>query len=91
VYAGDDKKPLNSTVRGAQERLPNGNTLITESEGGRLIEVTPEREIVWEYISPVRGGERDELIPFLSWGQRIDPQGLGEVFRRELRPQKSSS
>lgn len=34
------------------QRLPNGNTLITEGGSGRIIEVTPEPEIVWEYISP---------------------------------------
>jgi len=38
-----------------QQRLPNGNTLITEGSGGRIIEVTPEHEIVWEYISPYWG------------------------------------
>ena len=34
------------------QRLPNGNTLITEGSEGRLLEVTPEYEIVWEYINP---------------------------------------
>jgi hypothetical protein len=34
------------------QRLPNGNTLITEGSGGRLIEVTTDYRIVWEYISP---------------------------------------
>jgi hypothetical protein len=34
------------------QRLPNGNTLITEGSYGRVIEVTRERETVWEYISP---------------------------------------
>lgn len=34
------------------QRLPNGNTLITEGSDGHLIEVTPEHEIVWEYLSP---------------------------------------
>ncbi|MCL6479571.1 MAG: aryl-sulfate sulfotransferase [Peptococcaceae bacterium] len=38
-------------ISGAQ-RLPNGNTLITEGSGGRIIEVTPKHELVWEYISP---------------------------------------
>ncbi|MBT8346296.1 MAG: aryl-sulfate sulfotransferase, partial [Desulfofustis sp.] len=33
------------------QRLPNGNTLITEGSGGRIIEVTKDHEIVWEYIS----------------------------------------
>ena len=37
------------------QRLPNGNTLITEGSGGRIIEVTIDHEIVWEYISPYRG------------------------------------
>jgi hypothetical protein len=39
----------------AAQRLPNGNTLITEGTDGRLIEVTPEHEIVWEYLSPYFG------------------------------------
>ncbi len=34
------------------QRLPNGNTLITEGAQGRLFEVTPELEIVWEYVLP---------------------------------------
>jgi len=32
------------------QRLANGNTLILESLFRRLFEVTPEKEIVWEYI-----------------------------------------
>ena len=32
------------------QRLPNGNTLILESLCRRLFEVTPEKEIVWEYV-----------------------------------------
>ena len=34
------------------QRLPNGNTLITNGAVGQLQEVTPDHEIVWEYISP---------------------------------------
>ena len=37
------------------QRLPNGNTLITEGSGGRIIEVTADHRIVWEYISPHYG------------------------------------
>ena len=33
-------------------RLPNGNTLILEGFFGRMFQVTPEGEVVWEYISP---------------------------------------
>jgi hypothetical protein len=36
----------------AAQRLPNGNTLITEGSDGRIFEVTPAYETVWEYINP---------------------------------------
>jgi hypothetical protein len=83
-YAGDVEHPFYSRVRSGQERLPNGNTLITESDGGRLLEVTPAGEIVWEFLNPVRGGEAEELIPILSWGQRIDPATLEPSFHEFL-------
>ncbi|MCE3248237.1 MAG: hypothetical protein K0R41_2062 [Geminicoccaceae bacterium] len=79
-YTGDDDQPFFSGVRSEQERLANGNTLITESEGGRLFEVTPEGEIVWEYLNPVRGGAAGEHIAVVSWGQRIDPATLDPDF-----------
>lgn len=43
-----------TNISGAQ-RLPNGNTLITEGPGGRIFEVTAQRKIVWEYINPAAG------------------------------------
>lgn len=39
-------------LQGNVQRLPNGNTLITEAAFGRVFEVTPKRETVWEYIDP---------------------------------------
>ena len=38
-------------ISGAR-RLPNGNTLITEGMFGRIFQVTPEKEVVWEFINP---------------------------------------
>ncbi len=32
--------------------LPNGNLLITSSEGGRVFEVTPDRRVVWQWVPP---------------------------------------
>jgi hypothetical protein len=79
-YTGDAERPFYSGVRSAQERLANGNTLITESEGGRLFEVTPGGEIVWEYHNPARGGEDEPMTAVVSWGQRIDPATLDPEF-----------
>ena len=39
-------------VMGGVERLSNGNTLIVESVNGRIFEVTPDCELVWDYINP---------------------------------------
>lgn len=42
-----------SVARGACQRFPNGNTLITNSDHGQAFEVTPEGEIVWEFLNPL--------------------------------------
>jgi hypothetical protein len=46
-YPGESETPFFSMIRGLCQRLPNGNTLIINSEGGEVFEVTPSREIVW--------------------------------------------
>lgn len=85
-YPGDADTPLESGIRASQQRLANGNTLITESDGGRLVEVTAAGDIVWEYINPVRAGEGGGLLPVVTWGQRVDPAGLERAFRARLEP-----
>ena len=51
-YKANSPKRFFTQTRGHAQRLPNGNTLITESEKGRVFEVTPDKEIVWEFFSP---------------------------------------
>lgn len=46
------------------QRLPNGNTLICAGPTGRLFEVTPEKEIVWEFINPFFNSKLDKLIGY---------------------------
>ncbi|MGI9589847.1 MAG: arylsulfotransferase family protein [Myxococcota bacterium] len=65
AYRGPARQPFYSDHSGAAQRLPNGNTLITETSKGRAFEVTPEKEIVWEFLSPHRAGEQGELIATL--------------------------
>jgi hypothetical protein len=61
-----------SATIGSTQRLPNGNTLITESSAGRAIEVTPSRQVVWEFTTPNRAGENDLFIANLFELQRLD-------------------
>ncbi|MCX7912330.1 MAG: aryl-sulfate sulfotransferase [Dehalococcoidales bacterium] len=44
-----------SSFVSSAQRLPNGNTLITEGACGRIFEVTRDHELVWEYVSPFFG------------------------------------
>lgn len=88
-YGGPDQ-PLSSRVRGEQQRLPNGNTLITESDGGRLLEVAADGSLVWEFLNPVRAGDNDALVPVVSWGTRIDPASLDPAFRSRLEAASAS-
>jgi hypothetical protein len=81
-YIGRPDQPLNSMIRSDQQRLSNGNTLITESDGGRLLEIDSSSELVWEYINPARVGDR---IAVLNWAERIDIEALQADFRDRLK------
>ena len=56
-YEAPNPRDFYSTARGGNQRLPNGNTLITESNNGRAFEVTPAGEIVWKYFGTHRDDE----------------------------------
>ncbi|MEE8167135.1 MAG: arylsulfotransferase family protein, partial [Myxococcota bacterium] len=51
-YRGTPERFFSSETCGAAERLPNGNTLIVETQFGRAFEITREKETVWEFVSP---------------------------------------
>jgi hypothetical protein len=55
VWSYTNPRFYSSNISSAQ-RLPNGNTLITAGNGGRMFEVTREGTIVWEYMYPVFSG-----------------------------------
>jgi len=51
-----------SSSWGSVQRLPNGNTFSLDCHKGRLFEVTPSGEIVWEYISPFSWGRGTQVV-----------------------------
>ena len=60
-----------SATCGASQRLPNGNTLITESDAGRALEVDPSGRLVWEFVSPHRAESDPTLIATLQEVERL--------------------
>jgi hypothetical protein len=51
-YQANPPTDFYSSFIGGAQRLPNGNTLICEGQHGRFFEVTPDCDIVWEYVNP---------------------------------------
>jgi hypothetical protein len=51
-YADPMRPEFFAPYMGSADRLDNGNTLITESAFGRLFEVRPDGDTVWEYVIP---------------------------------------
>ena len=72
-YTGSPDHPFYSETRGAAQRLPNTNTLITESCTGRAFEVTQNKEIVWEYFNPHRALDDPEKTAVINELVRLPP------------------
>ncbi|MFC1783431.1 arylsulfotransferase family protein [Planctomycetota bacterium] len=51
-YQAQPKEAFYSATRGSCQRLPNGNTLITQTNSGRVFEVTDRGDLVWEFYHP---------------------------------------
>ena len=51
-YTAPELEDFHTPSRGSNQRLPNGNTLMAESDRGRLFEVTREGDVVWRYLNP---------------------------------------
>ena len=68
------------------ERLPGGNTFITEGATGRLFEVTPEGDIVWEYVSPFMMESAFGPTPAIFRAHRYPPDDP-RLSARDLSPE----
>lgn len=76
-YPGNSGERLYTSIYGSQQRLPNGNTLVSESNNGRILEVTPENAVVWEYRVPERYiNNRGQEIATVVFAHRFAPDEL---------------
>lgn len=51
IYTAENPTDFYSQGVSGVQRLPNGNTLICDGQDGLFFEVTPEKNIVWEYTN----------------------------------------
>ncbi len=75
-YGHDQDSAFYSECCGTNQMLPNGNILIAETSAGRAIEVTRDKEIVWEYYNPNLVGDNDDYIASIFQMHRIEKEDV---------------
>jgi hypothetical protein len=61
-YKANPPNKFFTEYKGSIQRLPNGNTLICESEKGHVFEVDSHGHIVWEFLNPeIKNGNRKQI------------------------------
>ena len=78
-YRHPDPERFYTASRGSAQRLPNGNTLVSNSGSGQAFEITREGDLVWEWRNPRldRHGRRATLGRM----QRLDRDSVDALLR----------
>jgi len=88
-----DPTNLYSTGLSSIQQLPNNNVLITSGRYGYTFELTPNNEIVWEYVTPLIGGNPASQGDTLTINQNLTfrmkryPADYAAFMGRTLTPQ----
>lgn len=85
LYEANHSPSFLSYRQGAVQRLPNGNTLVTSSMAGHVFEVTPDKQVVWDYVCPVFGGEAKCVVTDNKDAFPPDRQGMQNMIHRAYR------
>ena len=80
VWQYEDGENFFSPFRSGNQRLANGNTLICECDAGRLFEVTREKEIVWDFLSPFVGQSPQHLGKRIHRATRYSPEHVAPLL-----------
>jgi len=62
-YRGEGEDGFLTRLLGSAQRLPNGNTLVVDSNSGTAFELTPGKEIVWRFVNPAEADGAIAVIP----------------------------
>ena len=61
-YTAPTPKEFYTRAGGSAQRLPNKNTLICETNEGRVFEVNRDNEVVWLWLNPASWRDRRETV-----------------------------
>ncbi|MFO1068885.1 MAG: arylsulfotransferase family protein [Geminicoccaceae bacterium] len=89
-FAGADGHRLYTEKMGNQQRLANGNTLVVESLGGRILEVTAEQppRVVWAYLNLIGVENGKGIAGIVADARRFDRASL--TFLSDGKPEVSA-
>ncbi len=73
-YKGSPPESFFSLTRGSAQRLPNGNTLIAESDKGHIFEITDDKKIVWEFYNPEVLKKEKKRATIYRMMRTVDPE-----------------
>jgi hypothetical protein len=79
-YAAPQSNSFYTARQGGAQRLPNGNTFITSANSGHLFEVTKDKKVVWDFVSPIGPG-----IETCFLGGTGSPGGAMNMIHRAYR------
>ena len=83
-YTADIKEDFFTLGMGGNQRLPNGNTLITESCSGRVFEITKDGRIVWEFYNPNIKAEAQKREVIYRMARITNPENYPKLQRFNL-------
>ena len=78
MYTAENPADFYAINLASAQRLPNGNTLICNGPHGIFFEVTPEKEIVWEYLNQEPDLFSNHVFKILRYAP--DYPGLENLF-----------
>lgn len=68
LFPTEESEHFYTAARGKWEQLPNGNRLLTESDEGRVLEVSPDGRTLWRWRM---GAYSDDRVPSVTKGHRV--------------------
>lgn len=63
-YEADEPSSFFTESKGSVQKLPNGNYLVANSNSGQAFEITPDGDVVWEFLNADPSDETRKLTFF---------------------------
>lgn len=85
-YKADPKENFFTYGRGGNQRLPNGNTLVTDTGSGRVFEITKDGKTVWEFYNPNINEKKQERATIYRMTRITDTQNYPMLQQFNAKP-----